>query len=188
MLCKQDIDNYLLVYWGNGNTETEYDANGIEEVTDARNGGAFDDIFAILIDDYNECTNGIAYSATLQDATCADIELRITNRHGLRGAIGGKFIDATEGGESVQSNYSTFTQVGGVYEWRKKGAEIKKEVFFDFGGDADLLGLLRDACVYGQVEWYCEQSGEWLPCKVEQNSCDTDPFKEQSITLILQQL
>lgn len=122
------------------------------------------------------------------DGTCADIEIRITNRHGLRGAMGGKIIDASEGGDDVKSNFATITPYQGIHRHEKIGQKIQKEVFFDCGGDADLLSLLRDACVYGVVEWYDERTSQWLPCQVVDNSLDTDPFKEQSITLILQQL
>lgn len=125
----------------------------------------------------------------VQDATCADIELLITNRYGLRGAIGGKLVDASEGGSDVQANYSSSTiPYAGVFSWSKEGAVVKKEVAFNFNGDADLLALLRDACVYGNVEWFDENSQKWLPCKIEDKSVDNDPWKEQIITIVLQQL
>jgi hypothetical protein len=124
----------------------------------------------------------------IKENYCADIELRITNRHGLRGVIGGKIIDASEGGDDVKSNFDRVTQYNGIHRHNKIGQKIQKEVYFDCEGNADLLGLLRDACVYGVVEWYDERTAQWLPCEVTDNSLDTDPFKEQSITLILQQL
>ena len=119
---------------------------------------------------------------------CYDIEIRITNRHGLRGVMGGKIIDTSEGGDDVKSNFDTITPYNGIFRHEKIGQKIQKEVYFDCEGDADLLGLLRDACVYGVAEWYDEHTEQWLPCKVVDNSLDTDPFKEQSITFILQQL
>ena len=119
---------------------------------------------------------------------CCDIEIRITNRYGLRGVIGGKMIDASEGGDDVKSNFGTITPYNGIFRHEKIGQKIQKEVYFDCEGDADLLGLLRDACVYGVCEWYDESTSQWLPCEVADNSLDTDPFKEQSITFILQQL
>jgi hypothetical protein len=132
----------------------------------------------IVVDEYN-----------VIDATCADIELRITNRHGLRGAIGGKLVDASEGGSDVRTNYSNSTiPYAGVFSWCKEGSVIKKEVAFNFNGDADLLALLRDACVYGNVEWFDEKTQTWLPCKIEDKSVDNDPWKEQIITIVLQQL
>lgn len=119
---------------------------------------------------------------------CYDIEIRITNKYGLRGVMGGKMIDASEGGDDVKSNFGTITPYNGIHCHEKIGQKIQKEVFFDCEGDADLLGLLRDACVYGVCEWYDERIEQWLPCQVVDNSIDTDPFKEQSITFILQQL
>lgn len=124
----------------------------------------------------------------VQSPACYNIELRITNRHGLRGVVGGKIIDTSEGGDDVKSNVDTFTPYNGIFRHEKIGQKIQKEVYFDCEGDADLLGLLRDACVYGVVEWYDERTEQWLPCQVVENSLDTDPFKEQSITFILQQL
>lgn len=123
------------------------------------------------------------------DATCADIELRITNRHGLRGAIGGKLVDASEGGSDVQTNYNNSTiPYAGIYEWSKKGATIKKEVGFNFEGDEGLLGLLRDGCVYGNVEWYDERTEQWLPCRIEEKSIGNNAWDEQIITIVLQEL
>lgn len=119
---------------------------------------------------------------------CCDIEIRITDRNGLRGVMGGKIIDSSEGGDDVKSNFEKVTPYNGIYRHEKIGQKIQKEVFFDCEGDADLLGLLRDACVYGVAEWYDERTSQWLPCEVADGSLDTDPFKEQSITFILQQL
>lgn len=187
MLCTQDTDNYLLVYAGNGHVETEYNDNGIISVEYIKN-GAFQNIFRVILVDYNEGVDGVAFQMPIKENYCADIELRITNRHGLRGVIGGKIIDASEGGDDVKSNFEKVTPYNGIYRHEKIGQKIQKEVFFDCAGDADLLGLLRDACVYGVVEWYDERTSQWLPCEVADNSLDTDPFKEQSITFILQQL
>lgn len=123
------------------------------------------------------------------DATCADIELRITNRHGLRGAIGGKLVDTSEGGSDVQTNYNNSTiPYAGIYEWSKKGATIKKEVGFNFEGDEGLLGLLRDGCVYGCVEWYDERTEQWLPCRIEEKSIGNNAWDEQIVTIVLQEL
>lgn len=119
---------------------------------------------------------------------CHDIEIRITDRNGLRGVMGGKIIDSSEGGDDVKSNFDKVTPYAGIFRHNKSGQKIQKEVFFDCGGDTRLLGLLRDACVYGVAEWYDERTAQWLPCEVADNSLDTDPFKEQSITFILQQL
>ncbi len=187
LLCKQDTDNYLLVYAGNGHVETEYNDNGIISVEHIAS-GAFQDLFRVILVDYNEGVDGVAFEMPIKENYCADIELRITNRHGLRGCIGGKIIDASEGGDDVKSNFDRVTQYNGIHRHEKIGQKIQKEVFFDCAGDADLLGLLRDACVYGVCEWYDERTSQWLPCEVADNSLDTDPFKEQSITLILQQL
>lgn len=123
-----------------------------------------------------------------QENNCCDIELRITNRHGLRGVIGGKIVaDKAEGGDEQKTN--KFTTIAGVYYYRRASAEIKIDVAFAFNGNADLLGLLRDGCVYGEVEWYCEQSQEWLPCLIEDNSIDmSDAYAEQVITIKLQSL
>lgn len=123
-----------------------------------------------------------------QQNRCCDIEIRITNRHGLRGVMGGKIIDTSEGGDDIKSNFDTITPYAGIFHHEKIGQKIQKEVFFDCGGDADLLGLLRDACVYGVCEWHDNVTEQWLPCQVVDNSLDTNPFKEQSITFILQQL
>lgn len=122
------------------------------------------------------------------DATCADIELRITNRHGLRGAIGGKLIDVSEGGDDVKSNFNKVTPYAGIYEWSKKGATIKKEVGFNFEGDEGLLSLLRDGCVYGNVEWYDERTEQWLPCRIEEKSIGNNAWDEQIVTIVLQEL
>jgi hypothetical protein len=187
LLCTQDTDNYLLVYVGNGHTETEYNDNGIIEVSHIAS-DAFQDLFRVILVDYNEGVDGVAFQMPIKENFCADIELRITNRHGLRGCIGGKIIDASEGGDDVKSNFDRVTQYNGIHHHNKIGQKIQKEVFFDCAGDADLLGLLRDACVYGVCEWYDERTSQWLPCEVADNSLDTDPYKEQSITLILQQL
>lgn len=187
MLAVHDLDNYLLVYVGNGHTETEYNNNGIVSVEYLASGG-FEEGFDVILVDQIEGIDGIAFRMPIKENYCADIELRITNRHGLRGVIGGNIIDASEGGDDVKSNFGTITPYNGIFRHEKIGQKIQKEVFFDCGGDADLLGLLRDACVYGIVEWYDERTSQWLPCEVTDNSLDTDPFKEQSITLILQQL
>ena len=135
----------------------------------------------------NENQTNIAKIPT-PDATCADIELRITNRHGLRGAIGGKLIDASEGGDDVKSNFNKVTPYAGIYEWSRKGATIKKEVGFNFEGDEGLLGLLRDACVYGNVEWYDERTEQWLPCRIEEKSIGNNAWDEQIVTIVLQEL
>jgi hypothetical protein len=121
-----------------------------------------------------------------QDRTCADIELRITNRDGLRGILGGMVADVSEGGDDVKSNFNTMTNYAGIYEWSKKGAMIKKEVTFNFEGDADLLNLLRDGCVYGRIEWYNELASQWLPCRIEDSSVDNNAWNEQTITIVLQ--
>lgn len=187
LLCKQNTDNYLLVYVGNGHTETECNDNGIIEVSHIEEGTHVDRFELILVDKATN-DNDVVFSMLIKENYCADIELRITNRHGLRGAIGGKIIDTSEGGDDIKSNFATATPYNGIHRHEKGGQKIQKEVFFDCGGDADLLGLLRDACVYGVCEWYDERTAQWLPCEVADNSLDTDPFKEQSITLILQQL
>jgi hypothetical protein len=122
------------------------------------------------------------------DATCADIELRITNRHGLRGAIGGKLIDASEGGDDIKTNFNKVTPYAGIYEWSKKGATIKKEVGFNFEGDEGLLSLLRDGCVYGRVEWYDERTEQWLPCRIEEKTIGNNAWDEQIVTIVLQEL
>ena len=123
----------------------------------------------------------------IKPASCYSIELRVTNRHGLRGVICGKIADASEGGDDIQSTFNKTIPYAGVSDWSKKGATIKKEVTFNFEGDTELLELLRDACVYGNVEWYDERTSQWLPCKVEDKSASLDPWKEQSITIVLQQ-
>lgn len=187
LLCKQNTDNYLLVYVGNGHTETECNDNGIIEVSHIEEGTHVDRFELILVDKATN-DNDVVFSMLITENYCADIELRITNRHGLRGAIGGKIIDSTEGGDDIKSNFASATPYNGIHRHEKIGQKIQKEVFFDFAGDADLLGLLRDACVYGVVEWYDERTAQWLPCEVADNSLDTDPFKEQSVTFILQQL
>ena len=187
LLCKQNTDNYLLVYVGNGNTETEITTNGIIEVSHIEDGTPVDRFELILVDKATN-DNDVVFSMLIKENYCADIELRITNRHGLRGVMGGKIVDSSEGGDDVKSNFATITPYQGINCHEKIGQKIQKEVFFDCGGDADLLGLLRDACVYGVCEWYDERTSQWLPCEVSDNSLDTDPFKEQSITLILQQL
>lgn len=129
-------------------------------------------------------------SCNITENTCHDIEFRITNRYGLRGVIGGKIIDVSEGGDDVKSNFNNYTlPYNGIYQHQKTGQKIQKEVGFDCGGDFGLLELLRDACVYGMCEWYDNVTGQWLPCQVVDNSLDTtDAFKEQSITFILQEL
>lgn len=187
LLCKQNTDNYLLVYVGNGNTETEINTNGIIDVSHIE-GGTFADNFDLILVDNATNENDVVFSMPINENYCADIEFRIINRHGLRGVIGGKIIDSSEGGDDVKSNFAKNTPYHGINRHNKIGQKIQKEVFFDCGGDADLLGLLRDACVYGVCEWYDERTAQWLPCEVADNSIDTDPFKEQSITLILQQL
>lgn len=187
LLCKQNTANYLLVYMGNGNTETECNDNGIIEVSHIEGGTHVDRFDLILVDNATN-DNDVVFSMPINENYCADIELRITNRHGLRGVMGGKIIDSSEGGDDVKSNFAKNTPYHGINRHEKVGQKIQKEVFFDCGGDADLLGLLRDACVYGVCEWYDERTAQWLPCEVADNSIDTDPFKEQSITLILQQL
>ena len=187
MFANYDTANYLLVYVGNGHTETECNNNGIIEVSHIEDGTSVDRFELILVDNATN-DNDVVFSMLINENYCADIELRITNRHGLRGCIGGKIVDASEGGDDVKSNFAPVTPYRGVNRHEKIGQKIQKEVFFDCGGDADLLGLLRDACVYGVVEWYDERTAQWLPCEVADNSLDTDPFKEQSITFILQQL
>lgn len=187
MLAVQDTDNYLLVYVGNGHTETEITTNGIIEIEHIEE-GAHKDRFELILVDNATNDNDVVFSMLINESYCADIELRITNRHGLRGCIGGKIVDASEGGDDIKSNFDTITPYQGVNRHEKIGQKIQKEVYFDCGGDADLLGLLRDACVYGVAEWYDERTSQWLPCEVVDNSLDTDPFKEQSITFILQQL
>jgi hypothetical protein len=187
MLAVQNTDNYLLVYYGNGNIETDISTNGIIEVPRIE-GGAFPDKFSVILVDNATFVNEVVFSMPIKENYCADIELRITNRHGLRGVIGGKIIDASEGGDDIKSNFDTITPYNGIFRHEKIGQKIQKEVYFDCEGNADLLGLLRDACVYGVCEWYDERTAQWLPCEVADNSLDTDPYKEQSITLILQQL
>ena len=187
MLANHDIAHYLLVYVGNGHTESVINTNGIISVEYVATGSSFDNIFDLILVESNG-DDGYVFHSAIKENYCADIELRITNRHGLRGAIGGKIIDSSEGGDDVKSNFATVTPYNGIHRHEKIGQKIQKEVFFDCGGDADLLGLLRDACVYGVVEWYDERTAQWLPCEVADNSLDTDPFKEQSITFILQQL
>jgi hypothetical protein len=188
MLANHDLAYYLLVYFGNGHTETECNGNGIISVEHLATGSDFDNKFDLILIDTSNGDDGYIFHSTINENYCADIELRITNRHGLRGCIGGKIIDASEGGDDVKSNFAPVTPYHGINRHEKVGQKIQKEVFFDCGGDADLLGLLRDACVYGVCEWYDERTAQWLPCEVTDNSLDTDPYKEQSITLILQQL
>jgi hypothetical protein len=144
--------------------------------------------FAVIyIDNHNNAYEGyLPYN--LQSRECADIELRITNRHGLRGVIGGKLIDVSEGGDDVKSNFNKVTPYAGIYEWSKKGATIKKEVGFNFEGDEGLLSLLRDGCVYGRVEWYDERTGQWLPCRIEEKSIGNNAWDEQIVTIVLQEL
>lgn len=125
----------------------------------------------------------------IKSNTCHDIEIRITDRYGLRGVMGGNVIDSSEGGDDVKYEFNNYSlPYRGVYQHQKIGQKIQKEVFFDCEGDKGLLSLLRDACVYGVCEWYDEVTSQWLPCEVVDSSLDTDPFKEQSITFILQQL
>lgn len=187
MLAVHNLDYYLLVYAGNGHTETEIDDNGIIEVSHIAS-GAFQDLFRVILVDYNEGDDGVAFEMPIKENYCADIELRITNRHGLRGVIGGKIIDASEGGDDVKSNFNKVTPYAGIYEWSRKGATIKKEVGFNFEGDEGLLGLLRDACVYGNVEWYDERTEQWLPCRIEEKSIGNNAWDEQIITIVLQEL
>ena len=106
----------------------------------------------------------------------------------MRGAIGGKLIDASEGGDNVKSNFNKVTPYAGIYEWSRKGATIKKEVGFNFEGDEGLLGLLRDGCVYGNVEWYDERTNQWLPCRLEEKSIGNNAWDEQIVTIVLQEL
>lgn len=186
MLANHDLAYYLLVYVGNGHTESVITTNGIIEIEHLATDSDFENIFDLILVDNGD--DGYVFHSAIKENYCADIELRITNRHGLRGAIGGKIIDSSEGGDDVKSNFATVTPYNGIHRHEKIGQKIQKEVFFDCGGDADLLGLLRDACVYGVVEWYDERTAQWLPCEVADNSLDTNPFKEQSITFILQQL
>lgn len=188
MLANHDLAYYLLVYVGNGYVETEINTNGIISVEHLATGSDFDNFFGLILVDTSNGDDGYIFHSTIKENYCADIELRITNRHGLRGVIGGKIIDSSEGGDDVKSNFASVTPYQGINRHEKIGQKIQKEVFFDCGGDADLLGLLRDACVYGVCEWYDERTAQWLPCEVADNSLDTDPFKEQSITFILQQL
>jgi hypothetical protein len=120
---------------------------------------------------------------------CDDLlELRITNRYGLRGAIAGKYRDVSEGGDADKTNSAIPRPYAGIYEWQKKGAKIKKEVAFNFEGDAEMLELLRDACIYGMCEFYDTKLNTWLPCKIEDNSIDNDAHKEQVVTIVLQEL
>ncbi len=145
----------------------------------------------IYIDVMNEETQSDIYNIARYDVkptTCYDMELRITNRHGLRGVIGGKIVDASEGGDDVKSNFNKVTPYAGIYEWSKKGATIKKEVGFNFEGDEGLLGLLRDGCVYGRVEWYDERTEQWLPCRIEEKSIGNNAWDEQIVTIVLQEL
>ena len=96
--------------------------------------------------------------------------------------------DKTESKNAEKSNIP-FTPISGVYQWRKSGAEVKFDVVFNCYGDSRMLNLLRDGCVYGQVEWYCEQVQEWLPCLIEDNSLDSsDAYAEQIVTIKLQSL
>ncbi len=187
MLAVHDLDNYLLVYVGNGHPETEYNNNGIVSVGYFASGG-FEDGFNVILVDQIEGINGIAFRMPIKENYCADIELRITNRHGLRGVIGGKIVDASEGDDDVKSNFNKVTPYAGIYEWSKKGATIKKEVGFNFEGDEGLLGLLRDGCVYGRVEWYDERTEQWLPCRIEEKSIGNNAWDEQIVTIVLQEL
>lgn len=144
----------------------------------------------MYVDVLNETQQTKSYNIArynIKPASCYSIELRVTNRHGLRGVICGKIADASEGGDDIQSTFNKTIPYAGVSDWSKKGATIKKEVTFNFEGDADLLGLLRDACVYGNAEWYDERTSQWLPCKIEDKSASLDAWKEQSITIVLQQ-
>ena len=176
-------EDVLAIYSGLGYSENEAEV-GITEIS--QNYG--NDLSVYLVDNASQNLIG-TLTSKIQHNDCPDIEIRITNRHGLRGVMGGKLIDASEGGDDVKSNFATITPYQGINRHQKIGQKIQKEVFFDCGGDADLLGLLRDACVYGVCEWYDEHTAQWLPCQVVDNSLDTtDAYKEQSITFILQEL
>lgn len=130
----------------------------------------------------------LVHERNIKSNLCCDIEIRITDRNGLRGVMGGKVVDSTEGGDDVKSIIDNLIPYRGICQHQKKGQKVQKEVFFDCDGDANLLSLLRDACVYGVAEWYDNVTEQWLPCEVADKSLDTDPFKEQSITFILQEL
>lgn len=185
LLTKYNASDYLVVYVGNGHTETEVETNQLVTIEPLQ--GVYYEAFNIIL--VSDKGDAIVYNKKIQDATCADIELRITDKHGLRGAIGGKIIaDKAEGGDE-QKTHADFTPIAGVWKYRRTTAEVKFDVAFYFDGDADLLDLLRDGCVYGQVEWYCEQSGEWLPCLIEDNGIDSnDAFAEHVVTIKLQDL
>lgn len=185
LLTKYNASDYLVVYVGNGHTETEVETNQFISIEHLQ--GGYDGEFQIIL--VRDKDNAVVHSKKLQDVTCADVELRITNKHGLRGAIGGKIIaNKTEGGDE-QKTHADFTPIAGVWKYNRTTAEVKVDVAFYFDGDADLLELLRDGCVYGQVEWYCEQSGEWLPCLIEDNGIDSnDAYAEHIVTIKLQEL
>lgn len=185
LLTKYNASDYLVVYVGNGHTETEVETNQFISIEHLQ--GGYDGEFQIIL--VRDKDNAVVHSKKLQDVTCADVELRITNKHGLRGAIGGKIIaNKTEGGDE-QKTHADFTPIAGVWKYGRTTAEVKVDVAFYFDGDADLLELLRDGCVYGQVEWYCEQSGEWLPCLIEDNGIDSnDAYAEHIVTIKLQDL
>ena len=176
-------EDVLAFYTGLGYSETETEI-GITEIS--QNYG--NDLNVYLVDNASQNLIG-TLTSKIQHNDCPDIEIRITNRHGLRGVIGGKLIDVSEGGDNVKTKFTTLTQYNGIHNHQKNGQKIQKEVFFDCGGDFGLLELLRDACVYGVAEWYDEVTSKWLPCEVSDNSLDTtDAYKEQSITFILQEL
>lgn len=183
------IDNtgdFLIVFIGNGHTENEVEQEGFLNIGNLE-GGSNQDIFDMLVIYDGELIFTDRYN--IQTACCADFELRITDRHGLRGVMGGVVIaDKAEGGDEQKSN-TAFTPIAGVFDYKRPSAKIKVDVAFDCNGDNNLLNLLRDACVYGEIEWYCEKSQEWLPCLIEDNSLDTsDPWKEQILTIKLQEL
>lgn len=159
---------------------TDYEV-GVNEIN-------IEDFSIIYIDNYNTAFEGfLPYNVPYNE--CTDIELRIKNKYGVRGVIGGKIIaNKTEGGDE-QKTHADFTPIAGVWKYSRATAEVKVDVAFYFDGDADLLELLRDGCVYGQVEWYCEQSGEWLPCLIEDNGIDSnDAYAEHVVTIKLQDL
>lgn len=176
-------EDVVVLYAGLGYAEIEVEI-GISQVVQKEG----NDLQLYLVDSVTQNLMTELHT-TIQENPCPDIEIRITNRHGLRGVIGGNLIDASEGGDDVKSNFATITPYQGINRHQKIGQKIQKEVFFDCGGDFGLLELLRDACVYGVAEWYDEVTSQWLPCQVVDNTLDTtDAYKEQSITFILQEL
>ena len=73
MLANHDLAYYLLVYVGNGHTETEINTNGIISVEHLATGSDFDNFFDLILVDTSNGDDAYVFHSAIKENYCADI-------------------------------------------------------------------------------------------------------------------